>query len=134
MINQLMNADQFMALGLELAGYKRWRRYKEKANIERFKAHFGCLPKSCENIWIDLQTTTNAECHIDSAADPKHLLLALNFLWEYPTEKRLFTMFQVTEKTARKWCEIYTRKIQLLLPDKVNIYHTGMDSCACYEF
>lgn len=128
MLNHI-SANQFMALGLELAGYKRWRRYKEKANIERFKAHFGALPKSCEKMWIDLQTTTNDECRIDSGANPKHFLLALHFLWEYPTEKKLFTMFQLTEKTVRKWWEIYARKIQLLLPDMVSESIGCIDEC-----
>lgn len=115
-----ITAEQFMALGLELAGYKRWRKYKVKTNIERFRAHFGALPKSCENIWFDLQMSANPECRIDSDADPKHLLLAFNFLWEYPTQKKLFTMFQLTEKTVGKWSKLYTRKIQLLLPSKVS--------------
>jgi hypothetical protein len=100
-----------MALGLELAGYKRWRSYKEKANIERFKAQYGALPKSCENIWVDLQTTTDEDCCIESNASPRLLLLALRFLWVYPTEKQLCTMFDMSEKTVRKWSGIFSRKL-----------------------
>lgn len=114
-----VTAHEFMELGLELAGYKRWKRYKEKANIQRFKSHFGPLPKSCENIWIDLQTTTDAACRIESDADPKHLLLGLRFLWKYQTEDDLGAFFQMTSKTVRKWSHVYARKIQLLLPNKV---------------
>lgn len=121
-------ANQFMGLGLELAGYKRWRSYKEKANIERFKAHFGAHPRSCEQMWIKLQTTTNDECRIDSSDHPKYLLLAFHFLWEYPTEKKFYSMFQITEKTVRHWCEVWTRKIQALLPDVVRMYCDVNDS------
>ena len=54
----LVRASEFMGLDLEVAGYSRWRNYKEAANIKRFNAFYGALPKSCENIWLDLQTTT----------------------------------------------------------------------------
>ena len=114
-------ADKFMALGLELAGYKKWMRYKEKPNIQRFKSQFGALPKSCESIWHDLQTSTDAEHRIASDADPKHLLLAFRWLYKYPTETDLGRMFQMTEKTVRKWREEYVPKVQSLLRDKVSI-------------
>jgi hypothetical protein len=109
-----------MALGLELAGYKRWQSYKEEANIKRFKAQYGALPESCENIWVDLQTTPDEDCCIESDASPRLLLLALRFLWVYPTEKQLCTMFDMSEKTVRKWSGIFSRKLQLLLPNKVS--------------
>jgi hypothetical protein len=115
-----VSAEEFMAIGLELAGYKRWQSYKEKANIQRFKAHYGAVPKSCENIWVDLQVTTDEECRIEGDASPRLLLLGLRFLWVYPTEKHLCTMFQMSEKTVRRWSGIFSRKLQLLLPSKVS--------------
>lgn len=121
-----VSASEFMALGLELVGYKHWRRYKEKANIERFKAHFGALPKSCEKIWVDLQMTTDDECRIESDANLRFLLLALRFVFSYPSEMQLSAMFQMSEKTVRKWSGVYTRKLQLLLPNMVsNVSSSG---------
>jgi hypothetical protein len=38
----------------------------------------------------------------------------------YPTEKHLCTMFQMSEKTVRRWSGIFSRKLQLLLPSKVS--------------
>jgi hypothetical protein len=115
-----ISASEFMALGLELAGYKKWQSYKEKNNIERFKAQYGALPKSCENIWIDLQMAIDHECCVKSDASPRLLLLALRFLWVYPTENQLCTMFDMSEKTVRKWSGVFSRKLQLLLPKKVS--------------
>jgi hypothetical protein len=115
-----ISAKEFMALGLELAGYKQWQSYKETANIKRFKAHYGALPKVCENIWIDLQMATDEECRIKSDASPRLLLLGLRFLWVYPTESQLCTMFEMSEKTVRKWSGVFSRKLQLLLPNKVS--------------
>jgi hypothetical protein len=115
-----ISASEFMALGLELAGYKKWQSYKEKNNIERFKAHYGALPKSCENIWIDLQMATDDECCIKSDASPRLLLLGLRFLWVYPTENQLCTMFDMSEKTVRRWSGVFSRKLQLLFPKKVS--------------
>jgi len=115
----LVSADAFLGLGLKLAGYKHWRRYKEKPNLERFRSHFGVLPKTCEDMWSDMLTSTDPECRLESNADPKHLLLGIHFLWKYKTEQQLFTMFQLTEKTVRKWCSLYVQKMQLLLPNKV---------------
>lgn len=115
-----VDAAEFMALGLEQAGYKKWRRYKEKTNIERFRSHYGPLPKTCEDIWVDLQTVAEGDNRIDSNADPKLLLLACRFLWKYPTEPDLGVFFDMTETTVRKWRRIYVKKVMSLLRGKVS--------------
>lgn len=116
------SADEFKGLGLELAGYKRWHQYEEKRQIERFKAFYGLHPKSCEQIWIDLQTTTNDEYRIDGNANPRDLLLGIYFLWEYPTERKFNPIFHLCEETVRNKCKIWTKKIQSLLPDMVSAF------------
>lgn len=113
------SAAEFLALGLELAGYKDFRLYNENRNIERFKSHFGTSPKSCEDIFKDMQTIGNEESRLRNAK-PQHLLLGLRFLWAYPTERDLGRMFQMSEKTVRKWSGIYVFHIHLLLPTKVS--------------
>jgi hypothetical protein len=70
--------SEFIALGLDLAGFKPWNTYKVKKNVERFKGLYGASPpKSCEEIWVDLQMATEEEGRIDSDANVCHFLLAL---------------------------------------------------------
>lgn len=107
-------ANEFMGLGLEFAGYKWWKRYKESWKIECFKAHFGAHPMSCEQMWNSLQMMMNDNCRIDASANPKYLLLGLYFLWEYPTEKKFYPMFQLCKETVRNKCREWTKKIQVL--------------------
>ncbi len=112
--------EEFMAIGLEAAGYKRWGRCKPKTNLRNFRAHYGCCPKSCENMWMDLQLSPNQECRIEPNANPKLLLLGIRFLWRYETEKELCSRFDMSEPTVRKWKSLYARKIQLLLKPKTD--------------
>jgi len=114
------NGALFLKLGLETAGFIRWKTYKEDANVERFRGWYGCSPTTCETIWIALQRSNNDECRIGRDANPLHLLLALRFLNAYCTEKELSGMFNMSEKSARKWSGRYTRSIQLLLEEMVS--------------
>ena len=111
-----------MALGLELAGFKRWERCMEKTNMECFRGLY--RPKQpvtcCENIWVDLQTASDEECRIESNTNSLHHLLALRFPKAYPTEKELAGTFDISEKTVRKWSALYVQKIQLLQAKKVS--------------
>jgi hypothetical protein len=81
-----ISAHSFMGMGLvEIAGYRSWQSYKQKKNVECFKAWFGAKPISCKKIWSDLQTTTTNEACIKKNANPIHLFLALHLLKAYPT-------------------------------------------------
>jgi hypothetical protein len=108
-----------MALGLERAGFIRWKNHNYKTNLEHFKGWYGASPKSCEIIWVDLQTAIEEEFRINSDANPLHLLLTLHFLKSYQTESILAPTFRMTEKTARKWIGIYMGKMQMLKIKKV---------------
>jgi hypothetical protein len=114
--------SEWMAMGLELAGYRNWRRCKISTNVARFKGWFGASPKTCENMWSDMQTTNGADGAPISRSDsnPRHLLLALRWLRGYPTEKVLEGTFKMSEKTVRKWCFGFVRKIQALKVIKVS--------------
>jgi hypothetical protein len=112
--------SEFMALGLEWAGFMRWKNHNYETNLEHFKGWYGASPKSCELIWVDLQTTIGEEFCINSDANPSHLLLTLHFLKSYPTELILAPTFRMNEKTARKWIGVYMGKMQLLKVNKVH--------------
>ena len=73
------SAAKFMAIGLDLAGFKNWRDCNENTNLGRFRGRYGPSPMTCENIWDDLQTSTNEACCINNSIvkHPHLLLLAL---------------------------------------------------------
>lgn len=106
-------AKEFLALGLETVGYDRWESYKEDANIKRFRQHFGVDPQTCEEVWSDVKRSM-------PGAKPKHLLLGLRWLWKYDTEADLSPMFDMSEKTVRKWTKQLVSEIMKLLPEKMD--------------
>jgi hypothetical protein len=119
--NEDVGAAKFMAIGLDLAGFKNWRGSNERTNLRRFTGRYGPTPLTCQNIWDDLQTSTNEACRINNSIvkHPHLLFLALRFLWAYPTEENLAAEFQMSPKTVRKWAALMVMKIHLLLPQKV---------------
>jgi len=113
---QPFTAAQFRALGLETAGYERYANWKEKTQNEKFNAFYGSHPIVLETIWTELQLAEDPTVRIDaSTADPEHLLLACRYLWKYPTETDLCATFNMTEKTVRKYCRIWVKRLCDLL-------------------
>jgi hypothetical protein len=55
----VLTADEFLKIGLQLAGYKkrRIRRAKKRSHVERFLGHYASIHCICAMIWEDLQTT-----------------------------------------------------------------------------
>ena len=119
------DSDAFLTLGLNLDSKKDWQnRCKKTSNVLRFRQIYGAYPKTCESMWNDMKTSRNMFCQLDKSSDPKHFLLALRFLYEYPTETQLSGRFGMAEKSIRKWTRIFQKKIAILLLNKVrnNIY------------
>ena len=110
-----MDQNEFMKLCLCYAGYSYPNRCKIYTNINRFKAHYGVHPLTCEKIWIDFIMTPNEEARIKADKDPTFLLIGLRFLWMYETEEILGSFFGMSAKTVRKYYNECTEKIHLLL-------------------
>ena len=111
---------EFLLIGLGLAGHseRTINRSKYSTNLSRFEAKYYASPSTCCEIFIDLQLTDIEEAKV-TKPKPKHLLLALNYLKEYPLERNLAGTFGCTEKTASKWAHYYIGKIQALKPMKI---------------
>jgi hypothetical protein len=127
MVDSMLTESDFMSLGLDIAGFKNWRRSKKKSNLERFQAWYSANPLICAKIWVDLQTITDEEGRIEGDENPVFLLLALRFLRAYPTEIELSATFQMTQKTVRTHCSVWVRKLQLLKFKKVSLFHISCD-------
>jgi hypothetical protein len=113
--------ERFMALGLELVGYTNLQRRSNKTNCDAFRRHFGVLPQTCAEMWVDLVNGSSQESPLDLKKGPIHCLLALRFLWNYETESTLSPIFKMSEKTIRKYVTSWVDKIHLLLENKVRI-------------
>ena len=107
-------------LGLTLAGHaeRSIDRTRLKKNLERFEAKYYASPETCCEILFDLQVTAIDDARVEKP-NPRHLLIALNYLKEYPTDNNLAGMFGCNEKTAKKWANFYVRKIQALKEHKI---------------
>ena len=111
---------EFMRLGLEIAGEYKWMTYKHHCNIERFKTCYGVSPRTCGRVWHGLRSSNDPDIKLESSADPKHLLLAIRFLWRYEVEKDLGRFFGIkSPKTVRKWVHHYLLRVARLLPSLV---------------
>ena len=116
----LLSEDEFLDLGLTQAGIHGWRKHKLHASIDRFKSRYGCSPKTCEVVWIELRNSNDIDIRITKRDKPLMFLLALRFLWKYETEYDLGDYFNIrSEKTVRNYYRHWLPKIQGLLKQKV---------------
>lgn len=115
-----LNEAQFLALGLELVGFKRSRQQKtcEKTNYSRFRASFSCGPKACSKMFRDIQTTNIADARINEP-DSHFFLVAVNWLATYKKETEMAGFFDTDEKTLRKHIRRYVTAFQALKAKKI---------------
>ena len=108
-------------LGLDAVGFDKRRQRNATTNNTRFCACYGAGPKSCVKILEDLQTTGNVEARIN---EPNLIdfLMAMNWLKTYKTESELAGLFNVDEKTSRKWVWKYVKAIRALKHQKVRVW------------
>ena len=119
---QVIAPDEMLRRGLSLAGYdfQRQQRVTRASNVSRFKSCYGSWPIVYVAMLEDMQTTTIRAAYVH----PKDLvlenfLMALHFLYCYPTGKQQEKEFKICANTARKWSWVYARKIQALKQIKV---------------
>ena len=77
--------DDFLLMGLTLAGFQQTTIEKScyATNLARFTSRYYLEPTTVALLFGELQTTEIPEAKLDKA-DPKYLLLALNYLKDYP--------------------------------------------------
>ena len=120
----IVTPDFVLETGLQAVGFDDNRRAKvnRSTNLSRFRSHFGSNPIVYAEIWEDFKRISiagEADDVDDQNRDITMFLMAIKFLRCYPTEAELAATFQVCERTARKWCMYYAKKIQALKSYKV---------------
>jgi hypothetical protein len=109
------SADNFLQLGLQLAGFNQGCRQSTCAdtNRHRFTSNFEVSPKTCMEIFLHFQTTHIDAAHVNKPK-PVYMMMAIHWLSTYKTEEQIAGNFKVVEKTVQKWTWFYTQKIQAL--------------------
>ena len=104
--------EEFLQLGLELAGYNQIRQTSTstKMNTRRFMANYGTLPEACSALFDDFQTTTLNEARIKKP-NPMYLLMTLKWLKLYQVEEAIAGQFGVVERTFRETSWKYTKAL-----------------------
>jgi hypothetical protein len=123
MVFLIVTPDFVLKQGLLMVGFDHYRIQKvlRTKNVIRFRSYFGSDPVVYATIWNDLHDATNENAYITtSSATLKHFLMSVYFLKCYPNETQMAGTFRVCEKTARKWCWYFLRKIQALKQTKVS--------------
>ena len=72
-------------------------------DYRKFRAFFGTSPNVCVAAWDNLSHVRPAKSR------PEHLLWALLHLKRYCNEHINATLVAASEKTFRKWCQIFIR-------------------------
>jgi hypothetical protein len=114
--------DQILERGLSLVNYSLNRQHAcRETLLRRFRGHFGSNPIAYAEIFIDIQTKLpQAECVVGESLSLDYFLIGIHFLKCYPTEEQQSAIFQVDEKTARRWTKFYIGKIHALKAQKVS--------------
>ena len=123
MVFFIVTPDFVLKQGLLMVGFDHYRIQKvlRTKNVNRFRSYFGSDPVVYATIWNDLHDATNEDAYITTpSATLKHFLMSVYFLKCYPNETQMAGTFRVCEKTARKWCWYFLRKIQALKQTKVS--------------
>jgi hypothetical protein len=107
------DAKTIQATGLEMIGVSPHRQQKTCAatNMARFRSSFSCCPDACRQLFHDLRSLVRPNI--------MYFLLALFWMTTYETESNMASLFNLDEKTVRKWCWEYVQSIESLALEKV---------------
>ena len=98
-----LSPEEILQLGLSLVGFngKRQGRTCAATNQSRFPTAFGVSPPAISKMLTNIQKIDINHCGIKKV-NLEILLISVNWLSSYKTEKEMAGSFDVDEKTARK--------------------------------
>jgi hypothetical protein len=113
-ILQISEAE-ILQLGLRYAGFDIYRQQQvvKSTNVQRFRTTFGPLPKTASQLFDEIQDPSIGEAYIKKP-NAVYFLMTLVWLNLYRTETALAGMFEINEKTVRRWTWLYTNAFQAL--------------------
>ena len=121
-VRHLVTPERLQYIALRLAGYKKrkLKRSSEKLNFQRFIAFYGLSPLVVAEVYHDLQTTEIEEARVlGGRLDLRNLLIAIHYLWDYPTESSMEARFGFSKYWSRVTAWGMIRKIRALKHAKI---------------
>jgi hypothetical protein len=118
----VVTEDEFLKFGLMIVGYNevRQERMNLPSRLEDFRSFYGVQPRTCSDIFIDIQAEDLPEASRVGKPSYRHLLMTLYWLVDYDKQKKLAATFKLNVKTVRKWLDKYTKAIQAQKVKKVS--------------
>jgi hypothetical protein len=113
-------AEDILTRGLLTAGFSQDRLDGRRAETkeERFVANYGVTATTVRTVLVDLATAAIAAARIDNP-NLGHLLMTLHWLKNALSQSVMAGLFDLDEKTVRKWVWIYVCAIQALKGQKI---------------
>lgn len=126
--------EDWLRMGMQIAGVFRWERCKRATNIDRFRTWYGTHPAACQRCFDDLlnsEDPNDAEIRVDMKKDkPMHFLLICRFLWLYPSEINLGQFFRIwSATTVYKYVKLWLKRMAWMMEKKLgslNEYDVGL--------
>lgn len=123
-VNQEQDAEFFLHLGLDIAGFTGHRKARYTTNIFHYRAEYGSSPKVHTKVFQEMKklnehSPPESTKGINEAADPYNFMLALHWLRNYPKLVQMAAKFKRTEVTCSKWAWYYVEKLYELYPTKI---------------
>jgi hypothetical protein len=117
-----LTEDGMMQLGLTANGL-RYRpnptAHQLKVQAQKFRTWFGVDPKTCVQIFSDIQEITGPAQIPKEKVNPLDLLMTVDWLRSYETDFRLSSRYRLDPSTASPILLKYTLAIQALKPKKI---------------
>ena len=103
---ETLTLKDFLNIGLLLVGFDEKQRSKNcfEQLVTWFRTAYGEHPLVYAILWFELR-------NIDQHRDLKYFFMCLNWFKTYALEGELAGRFNLNDKTCRKWCLYYAKKI-----------------------
>lgn len=116
----VFNTDSIIYIGLSYLNFKGAMDGSTPKNVERFRCAYGVDPRVCMAIEEDLQEQEQHQPIIHHVVKTCAILMTLYWLYHYPTETMLCSMFGYQrEQTVREYIWKYCQAISALRSIKV---------------
>ena len=102
----LPDPTYLLSSGLDLTGFSESK--SKSMQLRRYRALFGVYPSVSYRLWSHLIRHLPSDCKIN------HFFWALNFLKTYNSESVRAALFNLDEKTLRKWQWIVVKSLARL--------------------
>jgi len=123
MADFVVTPNEVLERGLALVGFsnQRQQNVRREKNIGRFCTHFGAKPNVYAAMWLDLHVTEVDGARIvpGDGITMERFLMTVHFLKCYPKEHESEAIFQLSDRTIRKYTWLILEKIQALMETKI---------------